>query len=94
MLAVRDGNAAIAFYQAAFAAEVLWHLDGGRHVVAGLLIDGAKFFLAQESPQYGTRDPSSVGFTTVRSMTQWRCTNVRSMREQLNTALWKNMCTR
>jgi PhnB protein len=66
MLAVSDGNAAISFYQAAFGAELLWHLDGGGHVVAGLAIDGAQFFLAHESPEYGTRGPGSVGFTTVR----------------------------
>lgn len=66
MLAVSDGNAAIGFYKAAFGAELLWHLNGGGHVVAGLSIDGAKFFLAQESPPHGTRGPASVGFTTVR----------------------------
>ena len=43
MLAVSDGNAAIAFYKAAFGATVLWHLDGGGHIVAGLEIDGAPF---------------------------------------------------
>jgi PhnB protein len=66
MLAVSDGNAAIEFYRAAFGATVLWHLNGGGHVVAGLSIDGAEFFLAQESPPHGTRGPASVGFTTVR----------------------------
>jgi PhnB protein len=66
MLAVSDGNAAIAFYKAAFGAELLWHLDSGGHVVAGLSIHGAQFFLAHESPAYGTRGPASVGFTTVR----------------------------
>jgi len=66
MLAVSDGNAAIAFYQAAFGAELLWHLDGGGHIVAGLSTDGAPFFLAHESPPYGTRSPASAGFTTVR----------------------------
>jgi len=65
MLAVSDGNAAIAFYKAAFGATLLWHLDG-EHVVAGLAIDGAPFFLATESPPHGTRGPSSAGFTTVR----------------------------
>jgi PhnB protein len=55
MLAVSDGNAAIAFYEAAFGATVRWHLPGG-HVVAGLEIEGAEFFLASES----------AGFTTVR----------------------------
>jgi uncharacterized glyoxalase superfamily protein PhnB len=65
MLAVGDGNAAIAFYQAAFGATVMWSL-GSEHVVAGLSIDGAEFFLASESPAYGTRNPASAGFTTVR----------------------------
>jgi len=66
MLAVSDGNAAINFYQAAFGAELLWHLDGGEPIVAGLSIGGAKFFLAHESPPHGTRSPDSAGFTTVR----------------------------
>ena len=66
MLAVSDGNAAIAFYKAAFGATLLWHLDGDGHVVAGLSIDGAPFFLAHESPAYGTRSPDGVDFTTVR----------------------------
>jgi uncharacterized glyoxalase superfamily protein PhnB len=66
MLAVNGGNEAIGFYKAAFDAAVLWHLDGGAPVVAGLMVDGAKFFLAQESPPHGTRSPTSLGFTTVR----------------------------
>ena len=66
MLAVSDGNAAIEFYRKAFGAEVLWHLDGDGHVVASLAIDGAQFFLAHQSPEYGTRSPDSAGFTTVR----------------------------
>jgi PhnB protein len=64
MLAVSDGNAAIDFYKA-FGATLLWHLGNG-HVVAGLSIDGAQFFLAHESPPHGTRSPGSAGFTTVR----------------------------
>jgi len=66
MLAVSDGNAAIAFYKAAFDAEILWHLDAGGFVVAGLTIGGAPFYLAHESPEYGTRSPDTAGFTTVR----------------------------
>lgn len=65
MLAVGDGNRAIAFYKAAFGATLLWHLDG-EHVVAGLAINGASFFLATESPPHGTCSPSAAGFTTVR----------------------------
>src|SRR5215472_8023619 len=63
MLAVGDGNAAIEFYKAAFGAALLWRLDGG---VAGLSVDGANFFLAEESPPHGTRGLASAGFTTVR----------------------------
>jgi PhnB protein len=63
MLAVTDPSAAIDFYQRAFNATVDWHLD---RVIAGLRIDGAQFFLAEESPEYGTRGPSSAGCTTVR----------------------------
>jgi PhnB protein len=66
MLAVSDGSAAIEFYKAAFGAELLWHLGDGADVVAGLSINGAQFFLAHESPEYGTRGPGSAGFTTVR----------------------------
>jgi PhnB protein len=65
MLAVRGGYEAIAFYKAAFGAKVLWRL-GEKHVVAGLSIDGAPFFLAEESPSLGTHSPSRAGFTTVR----------------------------
>jgi len=67
MLAVSDANAAIDFYKTAFNAQLLWHLgDGGQVVVAGLSIDGAKFFLAHESPPHGTRAPAAAGYTTVR----------------------------
>ncbi|HTZ74420.1 MAG TPA: VOC family protein [Candidatus Aquilonibacter sp.] len=65
MLAVRGGYEAIAFYKAAFGAKVLWRL-GDKHIVAGLSIEGAPFFLAEEAPSFGTRVPSDAGFTTVR----------------------------
>jgi PhnB protein len=65
MLAVKGGYEAIAFYKAAFGAKVLWHL-GEKHIVAGLEIGGAPFFLADESPEYHTRGPKGAGFTTVR----------------------------
>ena len=64
MLAVSSGSDAIEFYKKAFGAVVRWQIEGGP--VAGLTIDGAEFFLAEESPEYGTRGPASVGFTTVR----------------------------
>ena len=66
MLAVGDAFAGIEFYKAAFDAEVRWQLGDAGHAVAGLSIHGAPFFLATESPEYGTRGPAGAGFTTVR----------------------------
>ncbi len=66
MLAVRGGAKAIEFYKQAFGAEELWRIDAGGHIVAGLSIEDAYFFLADESPSYGTRSPDSIGSTTVR----------------------------
>ena len=66
MLAVGDGAAAIEFYKNAFGADVLWRLGGDEHLVAGLSVQGARFFLATESPEFGTRGPAGAGFTTVR----------------------------
>ena len=66
MLAVSDAVAAIEFYKKAFGAEELWRIDSADDVVAGLSIDGAQFFLATESPEFGTRSPDLAGQTTVR----------------------------
>jgi uncharacterized glyoxalase superfamily protein PhnB len=65
MLAVSDAEAAIAFYKRAFGAQERWCI-GDPAQVAGLSIDGAEFFLAQESPPNGTRSPDGAGHTTVR----------------------------
>ena len=66
MLAVNDAQGAVEFYKKAFGAEVYWTIGGDEHMVAGLAIGGARFFLSTESPEFGTRGPSSAGFTTVR----------------------------
>ncbi len=65
MLAVSDAAAAIDFYGRAFGAEERWRI-GDPAVVAGLTIDGAELFLAQESPPHGTRSPDVAGHTTAR----------------------------
>ena len=65
MLAVRDAAAAIDFYVAAFGAVERWRIDAGGSVVAGLEIDGAPVFLAEENPPR-TSGPGTVGTTTVR----------------------------
>jgi len=66
MLAVTDAKAAVEFYNKAFGAEVYWTIDADGHIVGGLAIGGARFFLSTESPEFGTRGPSAAGFTTVR----------------------------
>ncbi len=64
MLAVSDAGAAIDFYERAFGAVEMWRI-GEPAVVAGLSIDGAEVFLAQESA-VNPRSPDAVGHTTVR----------------------------
>jgi PhnB protein len=61
MLSVRRGANAIEFYKAAFAAEELFRItnDAGE-VVAQLTVDGAEFWLADESPQHLNFSPESL----------------------------------
>ena len=66
MLAVNDAETAVEFYKKAFGAELYWTVGDSGHMVAGLAIGGARFFLATESPEFGTKGPLAVGFTTVR----------------------------
>ena len=66
-LSVRCGARAVEFYKAAFGATVVFRLDapdGG--VVARLSVDGAEFWLGDESPEHGNFSPESVGGGTVR----------------------------
>jgi PhnB protein len=66
-LAVRDADAAIAFYVEAFGARVEERLEApGGAVVAVLEIAGMPFGLATEAPELGTPSPETVGATTVR----------------------------
>ena len=65
MLAVSDPAAAIDFYKRAFGAEELWRI-GEPAAVAGLSVQGAQLFLAQQTPSRGTVAPDDAGHTTVR----------------------------
>ena len=66
-LSLRNGAAAIEFYKKAFGAEELMRVtDPGGAVVAEMSIEGARFFLADESPELGNYSPHSVGGVTVR----------------------------
>jgi PhnB protein len=66
-LAVRDTDAAIAFYAEAFGATVRERLEApGGVVVAVLEIDGMPFGVATEASNLGTPSPETAGATTVR----------------------------
>lgn len=67
MLSVRDGARAIEFYEAAFGAEVLFRVDGeDGAVVAELSVGGARFWLADESPEHFNFSPETLGGGSVR----------------------------
>jgi PhnB protein len=65
MLSVRNGVRAIEFYKAAFGAEELVRVGDG-DVVAQLSVGGARFWLADESPEHFNFSPESLGGGTVR----------------------------
>jgi PhnB protein len=66
-LAVRDTNAAVAFYAAAFGATVRErHEAPDGRVVAVLEIEGMPLGVATEAPELGTPSPEAAGATTVR----------------------------
>ena len=67
MLSVRNGARAIEFYKAAFGAGELFRLDAEEGaVVARLSVDGAEFWLADESPEHSNFSPESLGGGSVR----------------------------
>lgn len=67
MLSVRKGKRALEFYKAAFGAVELFRIDGGdESVVARLGVDGAEFWVADESPEHSNFSPESLGGGTVR----------------------------
>ena len=63
----RRGNEALAFYEAAFAAEVVERnvaQDGERLMQAGIKINGGWLMLSDEFPEYdGRHDPAPSGTT-------------------------------
>jgi PhnB protein len=67
MLSVHNGARAIAFYQSAFGAEVLFRIgEENEPVVAQLSVDGSEFWLADESPENQNFSPKTLGGGTVR----------------------------
>jgi PhnB protein len=67
MLSVRRGKQAIDFYSRAFGARELFRIESGEgEVVARLAIDGAEFWVSDESPAHGNFSPETLHGGTVR----------------------------
>ena len=66
MLSVRNGVKALEFYKAAFGAEELFKIENGGSVVATLSVNGAEFWVADESPEHLNFSPETLGGGTVR----------------------------
>jgi|SRR5262245_11506349 len=67
MLSVRNGARAVEFYKTAFGADEVYRMeDPGGAVVSRLSIDGAEFWVSDESPEHGNFSPEALGGGTVR----------------------------
>jgi len=67
MLSVRNGARAVEFYKAAFGVTEVFRIespDGA--VVARLSVEGAEFWVSDESPEHANFSPESLGGGTVR----------------------------
>jgi len=65
-LNVRNGARAVDFYKAAFGAAELFRIGDDNSTVAQLSIDGAEFWLSDESPEHSNFSPESLKGSTVR----------------------------
>ena len=67
MLSVRAGAKAIEFYKTAFGAKQEYRVDApDGTVVARLSVDGADFWVADESPENKNFSPETLGGGSVR----------------------------
>jgi PhnB protein len=67
LLSVREGARAVEFYKSAFGAAEVFRIespDGA--VVSRLSVDGAEFWVADESPDHENFSPASLGGATTR----------------------------
>lgn len=67
MLSVRRGMGALAFYREALGALVQFRIDAeDGSVVARLAVDGAEFWVADESPEHLNFSPETLNGGSVR----------------------------
>jgi PhnB protein len=65
-LSLRNSAQAVEFYKSAFGAIELFRMGDDQTVVAKLAIDGAEFWLSDESPEHNNFSPESLHGGTVR----------------------------
>ena len=65
-LCVRGGARAVDFYKSAFGAIEVFRMGDESSTVARLSIDGAEFWLSDESPEHFNFSPESLGGITTR----------------------------
>jgi PhnB protein len=66
-LSVRNSAQAVEFYKSAFGAVEVYRLDGPENsVVAKLSLNGAEFWVGDESPEHQNFSPQSLDGSSVR----------------------------
>ena len=67
LLSLRRGAEAIDFYKRAFGAVERFRIQNDKgEVVAQLSVDGAEFWVADESPAHANFSPETLGGATIR----------------------------
>jgi PhnB protein len=67
MLSVRRGAAAVEFYKTALGAVEVFRVENeAGEIVSRLTVDGAEFWVSDESPEHENFSPESIGGSTAR----------------------------
>jgi PhnB protein len=65
-LSVRQSARAVEFYKAAFGAKEAFRMEEGDSVVAQLSVEGAEFWVGDESPEHANFSPETLNGSSVR----------------------------
>ena len=65
-LTVSNSAQAVEFYKAAFGAQEVFRLGPPESVIARLSVEGAEFWVGDESPKHFNFSPESLGGSSVR----------------------------
>ena len=65
-LSVRNSLKALNFYKSAFGATEVYRLDMPDSVIARLSVNGAEFWIGDESPEHGNFSPETLGGGSIR----------------------------